>query len=274
MKKHIKATETAKAVCKGFATLALMKVGKKGKGLMKKENGLTTEEAERLMNENGGSLDLSGTQIASLPDNLTVGGWLDLSGTQIASLPDNLTVGGSLYLNGTQIASLPDNLTVGGSLDLSGTQVPIDKRKWKTLKNGDYVPKRYIYADNILTHIKSCHTIKGYTFYKGKIDGQNVISDGVNYAHCDTFRNGVADLLFKTAKDRGAYQYKGLTLDSELTPGEMINMYRVITGACKQGTENFVNSLGKLKEKYTIREAIEITKGQYNSEKFKEFFEE
>ena len=221
---------------------------------MKKENRLTIEEAERLMNESGGGLDLRYTQIASLPDNLTVGGWLDLRYTQIASLPDNLTVGGGLYL--------------------SGTQVPIEERKYKKLHNGDYVPKRYIYADCILTHIKSCHTIKGYTFYKGKIKGQNVISDGVNFAHCDTFRNGVADLLFKTAKDRGADQYKGLTLDSELTPDKMITMYRVITGACKQGTENFINSLGKLKEKYTIREAIEITKGQYNSEKFKEFFEE
>jgi len=71
----------------------------------------------------GGSLDLRGTQITSLPDNLTVGGSLYLRGTQITSLPDNLTVGGSLYLRGTQITSLPDNLTVGGSLDLRGTQI-------------------------------------------------------------------------------------------------------------------------------------------------------
>jgi hypothetical protein len=35
-----------------------------------------------------GSLDLSGTGITSLPDNLTVGGWLDLSGTGITSLPE------------------------------------------------------------------------------------------------------------------------------------------------------------------------------------------
>ena len=47
---------------------------------------------------------------------------LDLSGTSITSLPDNLTVGGSLYLSGSSITSLPDNLTVGGNLDLSGSQ--------------------------------------------------------------------------------------------------------------------------------------------------------
>ena len=208
-----------------------------------------------------------------MPDNLTVGGSLDLEGTQIQSLPDNLTVGGSLYLRGTQIQSLPDNLTVGGSLDLRGTQ--IQSRKYKQLRHGDYVPKRYLYADGILTHIKSRRTIKGYVFYKGKIPGKNVISDGANFAHCSTLREGVADLLFKTAKDRGAEQYRELTLDSELSLDEMKTMYRVITGACRQGTENFISNLGdKLKDKYTVREAIALTEGQYNSEAFKNFFEE
>jgi hypothetical protein len=71
----------------------------------------------------GGSLDLSGTGITSLPDNLTVGGSLNLRDTSITSLPDNLTVGGSLNLRDTSITSLPDNLTVGGSLDLGGTGI-------------------------------------------------------------------------------------------------------------------------------------------------------
>ena len=80
--------------------------------------------------------------------------------------------------------------------------------------------------------------------------------------------------MFKNAKDRGAEQYRNLTLDSELPAEEIITMYRIITGACKQGTESFVSSLGELKEKYTIREAIEITKGQYQSHVFEKFFEE
>jgi hypothetical protein len=68
-------------------------------------------------------LDLSGTQITSLPDGLSVGGGLYLSGTRITSLPDGLSVGGDLYLSGTQITSLPDGLSVGGGLHLSGTQI-------------------------------------------------------------------------------------------------------------------------------------------------------
>ena len=63
--------------------------------------------------EVGRHLDLEGTKITSLPDNLSVGGDLYLRGTNITSLPDNLSVGGSLYLRGTKITALPDNLSVG-----------------------------------------------------------------------------------------------------------------------------------------------------------------
>ncbi|EFS0316728.1 hypothetical protein HYB67_004133, partial [Salmonella enterica subsp. enterica serovar Sandiego] len=58
-----------------------------------------------------GGLDLSGTSITALPDNLTVGGGLNLSGTSITALPDNLTVGGGLNLRGTSITALPDHFS-------------------------------------------------------------------------------------------------------------------------------------------------------------------
>ena len=169
------------------------------------------------------------------------------------------------------MTSIPEgfNPTVGDYLDLSGLT-----SKYTKLKNGDCVPKRYLYADNILTHIKRKKEIKGYVFYQGKIKGQNVIYDGKNYAHCSNFRDGVSDLLFKNASDRGAGQYIGLSLDTVLTLDEAKTMYRIITGACKQGTERFIQSLGdSLKDKYSIKEMIELTKGQYNAERFKEFFE-
>ena len=70
-----------------------------------------------------GYLNLSGTQITELPDNLSVGGDLYLRWTQITKLPDNLSVGGYLDLRETQITKLPDNLSVGGWLDLQGTQI-------------------------------------------------------------------------------------------------------------------------------------------------------
>ena len=177
---------------------------------------------------------------------------------------------GNIDLIGTPITSLPDNLTVGGSLDLNGTK--IKNKRVKELKEGDYVPGRYLYADGILTHIKRKRVLHGYTYYVGKIKGQNVIYDGNNYAHCKNFKSGVEDLAFKAAKDRGAEQYRNMPADTELTVEEAKTMYRVITGACQAGTNAFVDSLGKLKEKYTIAEMIDLTRGQYGSTTFKDFW--
>lgn len=278
---------------------------------MEQNTVLTLSQAKEIMANNNGDLDLSGTSIKMLPDNLTVNGFLDLSNTPITALPDNLTVGGSLFLSNTPITALPDNLTIGGWLDLSNTPITalpnnltvggwfdisgtkitalpdnlmvgngvvfddtkiVNSNNYKVLKDGDYVPNEYLYADNILTHIKALKKIRGYVFYQGKIKNRNVIFDGTYYAHCSTFKEGIAELTFKAAKDRGAEQYKNLTLDSELSKDDMITMYRIITGACKQGTANFVKSLGELKEKYTVKEAIQITKGQYHSQIFEQFF--
>lgn len=180
---------------------------------------------------------------------------------------------GSLYLDGcTSITSLPENLTVGGSLDLDGCTSIQTPTYYKTLSNGDYVPKCYLYADNILTHIKNSKTVGDYTLYIGKIPGKNVVSDGKYYAHCNNLRDGIADIAFKRAKDRGADEYKNLTLDSVIKLEDAIVMYRIITGACQQGTQQFVNNQKELKEEYNIREIIEATKGQYGAELFAEFF--
>lgn len=46
---------------------------------------LTLKEADRLMNANGGSLNLRDTDITLLPDSLTIRGTLDLRATAIAS---------------------------------------------------------------------------------------------------------------------------------------------------------------------------------------------
>lgn len=181
--------------------------------------------------------------------------------------------GGSLYLRGTRVTSLPENLTVGGWLDLSGTGVT-SSENIRRLRNGDYKDGRYLYADNILTHVKRKLIAGGYTYFEGKIPGRNVIFDGTNYAHCETRRQGLADLRFKAAANRGAEQYKDLPLDHELPLDEMVTMYRVITGACRQGSQAFVDSLGdKLKDRYTIREAVELTRGQYGGNRFAKFFQ-
>ena len=178
---------------------------------------------------------------------------------------------GNLDLRGTNITSLPEGLTVGGWLYLSGTN--ITNAGYKKLKNGDVDPQRYIYADDILTHIKKIKKLDKYTYYVGKISNKNVVFDGDNYAHCTCFNEGVADLEFKKAKERGADQFKKYNLDSIVSKDEAISMYRIITGACKAGTAQFLSEFKELKDEYSIREILELTKGRYGSEVFKRFFE-
>lgn len=196
---------------------------------------LTHERANAIMDRNGGWLDLRGTQITALPDNLTVGGWLDLSGTPI-----------------TRAAT----------------------KKVKKLHDGDYADRRYIYADGILTHVRGCKKVGEYVIYIGKIKGRNVVSDGKMYAHCDKLSDGIQDIAYKRAKDRGAEQYKGLDLNTVMPIDDAVTMYRVITGACRQGSQAFVDGLGdKRKEHYSIREMIDLTKGQFGAEHFRKFFD-
>ncbi len=215
-----------------------------------------------------GNLHLRGTPITELPDGLTVGGSLDLSHSMISELPDGLTVGGFLHLTDTLITELPDDLTVGGFVTGFGGNTSSVKR----LEDGDYIPGRYLYADGILTHVNRKRKFRDYDYFIGKIPGHNVLYDGTYYVHCKDIRDGIRDLAFKHAVDRGADQYRNISVDKQIPTGEMVTMYRVITGACQQGTERFLESLVKLKDSYTIQEAVELTEGQYGSAEFREFF--
>ena len=66
-----------------------------------------------------GRLDLEGCKnITSLPSGLKVTVYLDISQTNIKSLPLDLEVGTNLLCIGTPLEKLPDNFTVNGKLDL------------------------------------------------------------------------------------------------------------------------------------------------------------
>jgi hypothetical protein len=67
----------------------------------------------------GGNLDLYGSKIESLPEELYVAGTLVLSNCKnLTSLPKRLKVGGDLHLDYTKITSLPEGLYVGRNLYL------------------------------------------------------------------------------------------------------------------------------------------------------------
>ena len=64
-------------------------------------------------------LNLSGTQIKSLPNLKSVGNFLSLIDTPIESLENLISVGGYLNIRGTELESLPKLQSVGGNLYLN-----------------------------------------------------------------------------------------------------------------------------------------------------------
>ena len=130
----------------------------------------------------------------------------------------------------------------------------------------------WIYADGILTVVKNKRQFDKYTYYQGK-HRNSVITDGVNWAHCRDLKSGIIDLRFKAEK-RDMSQYADLTPDSEVSYEDAVIMYRVITGACQAGTEDFLSRMSpeQVKDRYKVSEICEITDGQYNSGAFKKYF--
>ena len=251
----------------------------------------------------GGSLYLSYANITKLPDNLVVGGCLDLEYTKIDELPDNLMAGGSLYIRDTKITKLPNNLIVGGDLSLYGTNVPglpdnlviggyiwgmsntpfrqpltkeaeEKSQKIRNFSQWTIGNKSYIKADGIFSVVDSHRGNVWRTHRIGEDETLYVVTDGEgHYAHGNTLKEAKDDLIYKI-NDRDTSLYENLSLDDEVSFEEAIAMYRTVTGACVAGTRDFIeNRLPKPhKEKYTIREDIELTDGEYGSEKLKKFF--
>ena len=259
-----------------------------GESLYLRDTGITSLPEGLTVGE---SLYLRDTGITSLPEGLAVGGYLDLEGcTGITSLPEGLTVGESLDLRDTGITSLPEGLTVGESLDLEGctgitdtskvkrTLPPQAVQKIEQARNPElrweWAGRTYIKVDGIFSQLISRRGNVSVVRQIGERKDAYLVTDGNGrWAHGDTIAEARKDLVYKIS-NRDKSVYESLTLDSELTFGECIQCYRVITGACAAGTRNYVeNRLPKPhKEKYTVREMIELTAGEYGSDTLKEFF--
>ena len=91
-------------------------------------------------------------------------------------------------------------------------------------------------------------------------------------AHGRILKQAYRDWLFKVSP-RNMSEYEGLKRDDVRDINYWAVCYRTITGACSAGTENFIeNFKDRLKPEMSLQEVITVTKGQYGSNTFKEFF--
>jgi len=251
----------------------------------------------------GSSLEINSNAELSAPNLESVGGYLYINSNAELSAPNLESVGGYLcinsnaelsalksvggYLEINSNAELSALKSVGSSLEInSNAELSAPKAKFNVKGTKEICLKfnfecflkiGYLFADNILAKIISKKTNKNNTnIYKIQICGHTKASfcievDGV-YSHGATIKEAKDSLLYKIS-DRDTSKYKDYTLDTVISFEEAIKMYRCITGACEGGTRHFVeNVLKNKKKKYTIKEVIEETKGQYNNDKLRQFF--
>jgi hypothetical protein len=145
---------------------------------------------------------------------------------------------------------------------MPNTKTPAEVLVWET---------GYALIDGILSKIISKHGMIMKTVVVGQKTSSFILTDNEGrYSHGDTIKEAKESLLYKI-KGRDTTKYKNLSLDTVFTFTEAVQCYRVITGACEAGTRHFVLQVGK-KQSYTIKDMLEITKGQYGYDTFSAFF--
>lgn len=192
-----------------------------------------------------------------------------------ATFPNLTAIGGDLYIH-SNAALNADNLTaIGGGLYIHSNatvSTPLLKHKYftKTMKDGE--TKHGLFkADGIVMVLAKKRRLGDYTFYFAPYPLVCATKDGKTFAHGKDAHEAIQDLAFKLAK-RNIDDYKSLTLDSVVPYGEAIILYRVITGACQFGTNQFLDQTKPDKRDYTIREILEKTEGQYGNTILRQFF--
>ena len=148
---------------------------------------------------------------------------------------------------------------------IAGHLTQDESGKW--MKDGE----EHIIADGILSKVISHRGNLYEVINHGQSEESYLVTDGTNYAHGTTLKEAKESLIYKIS-DRDTSVYEGLTLDSVITFEDAVKMYRKITGACEGGVKGFVDTLSEVKESYSIKEIIELTKGRYNNELVVKFF--
>ena len=224
----------------------------------------------------GGSIDASGADTrTAFPKLATVGGSINARGADTRTAFQKLaTVGGSIDASGADTrTAFPKLATVGGSIDARGAWGHIEQNNpassYKMLLKS-FAKYGYTFADNILAKVVSVKGRVSRVLIAGKTKVSYLVTDGEAWSHGDTLQKARESLMFKISS-RDTTEYKKWKLDTKVTLAQAIKSYRAITGACEQGVKLWMENK-KVPEAMTIAQAIELTRGAYGNEAYKEFF--
>lgn len=196
----------------------------------------------------------------------------DIHLESVTLIPDwyKPVAGGNIHLNLIPSDIILDSFTCKHIITLGAT-IDINPN----MNHVSWMDGKYVMVDGIFTEVK--HT-KGVVCKVKRLDDPMefyLVTDGKGaYAHGKSIKYANDDLMFKLT-GRNVQSYTGLTMDSALPFEEAATCYRVVTGACSYGTEAFIEKLFKndlAREFFTIREIIDVSRGEYRNKNFEDFF--
>ena len=225
-----------------------------------------------------GNLIITAANAQNYKDLAEVTGHLSINSD--AKLEALKSVGGSLYINSD--AKLEALKSVGGSLYIYPDAIKNfpNNVKIKCLRKicGNIGRMKFESIDGIACAVLSSKSKDGLTikrcrrsvFKDGGLAGGQfyVASNKKNNAHGKTIKQAIDELHFKEMS-RDVEQYRNMPLNTKKSPKDWALIYRAITGACKLGTDMFMEDRN-LKKTYTLKQILEETKGAYGGERFRE----
>jgi hypothetical protein len=235
--------------------------------------------------------------INELPNNFKTPYSLSFEGSSIQELPQNLIVGGNLYLQNSKIKKITSDVIICGSLYLDSNveleeYVIIGREVIGTeeQKNKRYALDKTMYSANCAYYDNTfVVTKKNYLqvkdencyFYRNIFKELNDIivyfgkEEEPKFFICKGLRDGLTQVYIYQIKKRLGDESINYNLDSLIDIPTAAHLYKVCTGACDEGIQDFISKLENKKELYTIAEVIDLTKNVYHkSYIFEQYFEQ
>lgn len=225
-------------------------------------------------------LNAEGSLLIKLRDNLCIA-FLNISNTLVKEVPKHLIVCEFLDICNTSITQFPKDCFVGSlycDFDINDERYEKNGNCYNLKENFSIIDtgnnEKFIIVYNILYKILK---VEGNVFKVIESRNKEINYIVVENDDCGlglTLEGAKLDLLYNI-NHREEHEYRKLTPDDELTFIEAIVCYRNLTGACSDGIAEFLEKrLPKPhKEKYSIKEIMDLTDNEYGNNYFCEYFE-
>jgi len=230
-----------------------------------------TSMPENVKFENQGYVDLE--SLTSMPENVKFENQGNVYLRSLTSMPENVKFENQGYVYLRSLTSMPENVKFENQgnvylRSLSGQTITYQGKKL-SIKHIDG-------STMIILKSKSRDdfTIHTAIYFKGgnidKLPKCYIAQRGDYFAHGETIKECINDVQFKFMQND--LDVNTLVTEIKAKQTVSINEYRLLTGACSFGVQNFMKDNNIKEDELPLDKVIEITKGYYGGSRLFELF--